>query len=510
MSRDVLNDVGGWDERFILCGSDVELGLRLRRKGYRVVVDPRVKLRHTERATRGDAIPPEDFFTSFWHYQGSIYDGDPFYNPGLSRAATIPTFPRPDDPTSASVVSTVLGRDVRRRPPGDDQRHAPGMVESCQVDPDDLEAVARSHQAASGHRDIGSINWFIPDFDNPFYGGIHTIFRFADLLQRDHGVKSRFVVIGNGPEGYIRSGLRVAFPELVDSDIHMVPEEAGDRLRAVPKADAAIATLWTTVYPMVRHRSADRLFYFVQDFEPMFYPAGALSALAEETYRMGLYGIANTPPLKEVYESYGGTAVAFMPCVDADLFHARRPSRGSDEPFTVFMYGRPGHPRNCYELAVAALRRLKKSMGDGVRIVTAGSWPGADDGEPWLDQLGLLDYRETADLYRRCDAGLVLSVSKHPTYIPLQLMACGAMVVANDNPANGWLLRDGENAILADPTADALAAALERGLADEELRGKLTERAAADIREHHADWMPQVERVHRFICNPRGDAAAGE
>jgi glycosyltransferase involved in cell wall biosynthesis len=166
------------------------------------------------------------------------------------------------------------------------------------------------------------------------------------------------------------------------------------------------------------------------------------------------------------------------------------------------MYARPGHPRNCYELAMAALRRVKESLGERVRIVTAGSWAGGDDPEPWLDRLGLLDYRDTANLYRRCDAGLVLSVSKHPTYIPLQLMACGALVVANDNPANAWLLRDGENAILADPTAEALAVALERGLVDTDLRSRLSERASLDIREHHADWASQIDHVYDYLCDP--------
>jgi O-antigen biosynthesis protein len=504
MSREVFDRVGGWDERFVLCGSDVELGLRVRKHGLRIVVDPWVKVRHTEAATRGPDIPSRDYCTSFWHYQGAIYGGDPYSNPALSRTASIPTFARPDDPSPATVVSTVLGRDVRPRPPGDEQRHTAGMVEACRVDPADLLAVEESHRSVSGRREVGSINWFVPDFDNPFYGGIHTIFRFADDLRRRHGVQSRFVVIGTGPEEYFRSGLRVSFPDLVDSDIFVVPEESEARLASVPAAEVSIASLWATVYPMVRWRSADRLFYFVQDFEPMFYPAGALSALAEETYRMGLYGIANTPPLKETYESFGGTAVSFLPCVDTDVFHDRRPHRRPDDPFTVFMYGRPGHPRNCYELAVAALRRLKESMGDRVRIVTAGSWSGDKDSEPWLDRLGLLDYRQTGDLYRRCDAGLVLSVSKHPTYIPLQLMASGALVVANDNPANGWLLRDGENSLLADPMADALAAALERGLDDQDLRAKLTERAVADIRDRHADWRPEVDRIYGFMGDPEG------
>jgi GT2 family glycosyltransferase/2-polyprenyl-3-methyl-5-hydroxy-6-metoxy-1,4-benzoquinol methylase len=501
ISKGVFERIGGWDERFELCGSDVELCLRVWREGLRVVVDPYARLRHIERATRGSSVPQSDFCVSLWHYQRHLYGGDPFFSPNLSYQDPIPRLRGPDDLSSLRIVSEVIGRDVAPRPPGDDQGDAPILVEALKVDPSDVAAIHRAHATNRGRREIGSITWFIPDFENPFYGGIHTIFRFADRFHQAHGVENRFAVTGTGPEEFIRSGLRVAFPDIADSDIFVIPGGADSDLQKLPQSDAAICTLWVTAYPMARWRGADRYFSFVQDFEPMFYPAGALYALAEETYRMGFFGIANTPPLKDIYESYGGRAASFIPCIDPDVFHPRDAARPEAGPFTVFMYARPGHPRNCYELALAALRRLKDSMGDQVRVVTAGSWSGSQT-EPWLDQLGFLDYRETADLYRQCDAGLVLSVSKHPTYIPLQLMACGALVVANDNPANGWLLRDGENALLADPTPDALAASLERGLGDRELRARLSKQAAIDIGERHSDWASEIDRIYGFMCDP--------
>jgi len=507
ISKGLFQRIGGWDERFELCGSDVELCLRVWREGLRVVVDPYVRLRHIERATRGTTVPQGDFCLSLWHYQRHLYGGDPYFSPNLSYQDPIPRLLGPDEESSLRVVSDVIGRDVQPRTPGDDQRDAPVLVEALRVNPSDVEAIHRSHASSRGRREVESITWFIPDFENPFYGGIHTIFRFADRFHEAHGVENRFAVTGTGPEEFIRSGLRVAFPDIADSEIFVMPGGSDADLERLPGSDAAVCTLWVTAFPMARWRGADRYFSFVQDFEPMFYPAGALYALAEETYRMGFFGIANTPPLKEIYESYGGRAASFVPSIDPDVFHPRDPARPEDGPFTVFMYARPGHPRNCFELATAALRRLKESMGEQVRVVTAGSWSGGQ-AEPWLDQLGFLDYWETGELYRRCDAGLVLSVSKHPTYIPLQLMACGALVVANDNPANGWLLRDGENALLADPTPDALAASLERGLGDRELRARLTKQAAVNIGERHSDWASEIDRIYGFMCDPDDPSSA--
>ena len=45
----------------------------------------------------------------------------------------------------------------------------------------------------------------------------------------------------------------------------------------------------------------------------MFYPAGTMYALAEESYRLGLYGLCNTENLLRLYERYGGQGTAFSP-----------------------------------------------------------------------------------------------------------------------------------------------------------------------------------------------------
>jgi GT2 family glycosyltransferase/2-polyprenyl-3-methyl-5-hydroxy-6-metoxy-1,4-benzoquinol methylase/glycosyltransferase involved in cell wall biosynthesis len=504
--RDVFDEVGGWDEDFQLCGGDVELCLSIGRAGYRIVCTPFANVAHVEGATRGSFIPQEDFATSFWHYHSLLYGGDPFFHPALSPAHSVPTLREPEEPGPLELVSRVIERDVLPKGPSDPLAEAVGFAGRLQASSRDMEAVLRLHQDSSGYREVTTINWFVPDFESPFYGGIHTIFRFADHFLEQYGVKSRFVVIGTGPERLFRSGLRTAFPRLQDPEIFLAPQGSDDELAEVPWADASIASLWVTCYPLLRFAATARKFYLIQDFEPIFYPAGTVAALAEQTYWMGLYGVCNTPTLKEIYEQqYGGRAIGFMPAVDP-IFHPGNENGGSD-PYTVFFYGRPGHPRNCYELAMEALRGLKRELKDRVRIVTAGAWSGADErtDTSFVENRGLLEYRKTAELYRRCDAGLVLSVSKHPSYLPMQLMASGSLVVSNVNPAGSWLLRDEENCLLAAPTADALQEALLRGLLDSELRRRLTSRAVTDIRDSFSDWTTPMNDVYRFLCNPNGD-----
>jgi len=122
---------------------------------------------------------------------------------------------------------------------------------------------------------------------------------------------------------------------------------------------------------------------------------------------------------------------------------------------------------------IVVLGKLKQRLGQEVRIVTAGSWARPDDLGRGIEHLGLLDYRETGQLYRQCDLGLALTVSEHPSYLPLELLACGTPVVAFDNRAGYWILHHEENSLLCPRTVDGLVEGLERMATDADLRQRL-------------------------------------
>jgi glycosyltransferase involved in cell wall biosynthesis len=203
-------------------------------------------------------------------------------------------------------------------------------------------------------------------------------------------------------------------------------------------------------------------------------------------------------------ERYGGKGEHFMPAVDTSVFFAdgSRDGRTTDDVATVFLYARPGHFRNCWELASLALEELKARLGDKVRIITAGSWAAPGDLTSAVEHLGLLDYRETGNVYRQCDIGMALTVSEHPSYLPLEFMACGVPVVAFDNPAGYWILRDGENALLARRSAEGLCNALERLVRDPELGRQLARQGVQDIAEAHGSWEKALAGIYGYLSNP--------
>ena len=73
--------VGGFDERFIVCGGDVDLCLRLGEVGYKTIVCRDGWAIHDESATRNPSrIPSSDFVESYHSYIRGFDDnnGDPF------------------------------------------------------------------------------------------------------------------------------------------------------------------------------------------------------------------------------------------------------------------------------------------------------------------------------------------------------------------------------------------------------------------------------------------------
>jgi O-antigen biosynthesis protein len=386
------------------------------------------------------------------------------------------------------------------------------LAERYDVTHDELRDSHSLLAAYPGQLPLQTIHWYVPHFEHADYGGIRTILRFAATFAVRHGVGNTFIVLANRAvptAADYTARICAVFPALSGSQV--LVGCARDDLASPPTADACVATHWTTAYTVLRHNQTKRKFYMIQDFEPLFFPAGSTSAQAEATYRFGFYGIANTRTLQQIYtQEYAGQSTCFQPCVDIDLFHPAndRDRSHSKQPRTVFFYGRPDHPRNGFELGISALRKLKQRFGDRVRIISAGQrWSPADYGLTGIvENRGLLSFQETADLYRECDVGLAMMFTRHPSYLPLELMASGCLVVSTPNSATAWLLRDHENCLLALPSMSCLADALAEGLQDHELHRRVTANALSMIRRQHADWGAQAEHVYQYMCNPRGKA----
>jgi glycosyltransferase involved in cell wall biosynthesis len=91
ISRAAFDALGGWDEAFEICGSDVEIGIRAHKRGLQNVYLATVRLYHHESKTRSSFVPEVDFIQSDLKYAPYRLGLDPFFNANLSREHSSPT-----------------------------------------------------------------------------------------------------------------------------------------------------------------------------------------------------------------------------------------------------------------------------------------------------------------------------------------------------------------------------------------------------------------------------------
>lgn len=229
-----------------------------------------------------------------------------------------------------------------------------------------------------------------------------------------------------------------------------------------------MATHWSTVALAESVQSSvGEILYFVQDFEPAFYPMGSEYILAENTYRKGLYAITSGPWCAQILRrDYGMEADSFQFPVDRNVY---RPEAANGEPRSkrVLFFAKPEMPRRCFDIGTLALREFNRLKPDH-EILFFGS--GSARNHPQRYPVTYLDVVPTlhdlARLYATSAAGLVFSTT-NPSLVPYEMMACGLPVVDIDRPGNA-VNYDGRTDIawLADPDPVKMAHSLARLLDD--------------------------------------------
>ncbi len=228
--------------------------------------------------------------------------------------------------------------------------------------------------------------------------------------------------------------------------------------------DALIATHYTTAHFVAQNASRAQLCaYFVQDFEPYFFPIGADYFDAERTYRYPFYCITVGDWLADrMRRQYGREADSIPFWVDRKLYSPRPGGEPSGQLRVAFL-ARPDMPRRCYALGVGALAIFKRNHPETQILFFGARDLPPPQGAFGFANLGVLPKRDLADLYRSAHIGLAFSTT-NPSLVPIEMMACGLPVV--DIDVLGRREREADSpVVLAEPTSEAVAEALGR-LAD--------------------------------------------
>lgn len=358
----------------------------------------------------------------------------------------------------------------------------------------------RPSSNVQGDVDAGAVAIVVPWFEFPF-GGIKTIYRFAEALRRETSLRPVIIVYSSDfrplNKTEIIDSLSSHVPNLSQDDVVIFGVDPLNQLW-----NAVIATAWESVY-LIESTILSRIqhkYYFIQDYESGFYPAGAIQGAVENTYTMGYKGIVNSKGLFEFLKSeYGIEGTYFNPGVDHSLFYPDYSRREVKTP-TIFFYARPSITRNGFSMGLSVLKEIKLSHSD-VRIISAGeSWRPASFGvDGIVENLGRLTFEETAKIYRQVDIALVLMYTQHTSYIPLEVMASGGAIVSNWNVSKTWILKHEENCLLGPATVAGLSALVIRLIEDPELRQRLQEQAIAITK--HLRWASSFSASLNWLEN---------
>ncbi|RWL44467.1 MAG: glycosyltransferase [Mesorhizobium sp.] len=311
------------------------------------------------------------------------------------------------------------------------------------------------------------ITWVIPDFQ-PGAGGHMTIFRIAHYLE----------VFGHEVEILIQNPVHHSSGEGAKRTIndHFQPFSGEIDLFSseTPRltGDALIATDRFTCYPVNAMSGFTRKFYFVQDYETLFYPAGSEGLLTDATYTFDFDCLCAGEWLSGLMrDRFGRWAVSWPLAYDRSVYNLDDCIERSTN--RVAFYARFATPRRAVELGMMALDILRE-RGVNFEVDFFGADLGPiKRGYRYIDH-GVLDAGRLAQLYRRAAAGVVFSATNH-SLVNKEMMACGLPVVDLDVESTRAIF-PADSMTFAKPTPAGIADAIQRLLDQPVERDRMRER----------------------------------
>lgn len=444
ISRNTIEKIGGFDEDFIICGSDVEICIRAYYRGLRNVYDPHVKLYHYESKTRDSYIPEIDFELSQFAYKNYNDEGDPYYNLNLDYSTTAPAVARVSrfqlkESDSMKYVNKKVTNEMMRE-------------EELQI-PEILKYSFRKSEFSNKR-----INLLVPSINaEHVFGGISTALKFFEELVEKSGCASRIILTDAFPN---RQALkkygnkyRCVNSEKDCDELHQIVPYCYRYEKSLPvsEKDVFMFTGWWTAYCTQeayvefgeKHDIHPNPYInFIQDYEPGFYPWSTRYLLADSTYRDENKQIAvfNSGLLYDFFKENGYSfykEYAFEPVLNAGLrtILVDNIDNVVVKKKKILVYGRPTVERNAFTLVVSALRKFVDKM-DNVEdweFVSAGEYHdkvSLGKGK-CLESAGKLTLIQYAEMMMETYAGISLMSSPHPSYPPLEMSEFGVKVITN-------------------------------------------------------------------------------
>jgi len=217
-----------------------------------------------------------------------------------------------------------------------------------------------------------------------------------------------------------------------------------------------VGTYWFTAYLVKeltrRYPKLDGYFY-IQDYEPWFYARPfrfRAVQRAEQSYELGLKGVAKTEFLQKMVKDRHGVDVELItPGLARSVFYPGEQETYKGRPrFTALFRSRT--PRRGFRELVELIRELKQRVPELEVRLFGDSEGGPEDLDDSVEMLGGLTPAGVAKLYRNSDILVDMSYWHGFGRMGIESMACGVVPVLSRSGGVDRYAEDGKNSFLFD------------------------------------------------------------
>ena len=481
ISRKTLDKIGLFNEEFIICGSDVEICLRAYEKGLNNIYTPFTRLIHLESKSRDSYVPDVDYSLSQVYYGKYWLNGDPFYNMNLDYNSIIPKEKSSDSKiVDRSKPKKTFKQTLKKNKLiYNSYRNLKGTLkknkfivklyrkikhlEYLNVDNSrngivvdyTIPEIKRINPIPCKINNKKRINILIPSLNaDKVFGGIATAMKFFNQFNDDDFDKR--IVVFDTPT-YSEDLKKYKDYKLLENNkdssrkyqvVNISNREDCNLL--VSKDDIFIATAWWTAYSIkniikwqkehYKLKDYNSLIYFIQDYEPFFYPWSSRLCSAESTYRMDIKvsAVFNSIELKDYFDMHNykfNKSYFFDPILNDQLKEHLLNDEEKQRKKQIIVYGRPNTQRNAFEIVEEALMIAFKNRLDACdwKFISMGEthYNAKITDDISLISLGKLSLDQYANVMEESYLGISLMVSPHPSYPPLEMSSFGVKTITN-------------------------------------------------------------------------------
>ena len=276
-----------------------------------------------------------------------------------------------------------------------------------------LADIPNADEAAGNDADIAVL---LPDFTGPS-GGHRKIFTVCQALEAAGYSLKLYFYTGRDTK-FIKRDIKSYFGDL-RAPVSAYRGHVGSHSKI-------ICTQWKTTYDARWLDFDGEIIVFMQDYEPLFYPAGSDYLRALIASRLGFnvvcYGHWVAAKLKD---ELGVDSKVIPFGLDHSIYAA--PAIEAHRDIDILVYARPSQDRRCFDLIAEGLAKLKRQRPD-VRICLFGENQYDDFGFEFTNLGSIARLEELAALYHRTKVGICFSPT-NPSQLGYEMLACGAALI---------------------------------------------------------------------------------